>query len=93
MTALDPTLSFRDFQLLKLNYDKLLLNFAVKCALRHYGTGQLLPIEESHVAGAVGAAEKQVFSPDMMAWEIQDEELSDRKEIGAGAFGMVMRTR
>ena len=32
----DPTLAFRDFQLLKLNYDKLLSNFAFKCNLRHY---------------------------------------------------------
>ena len=28
-----------------------------------------------------------------MAWEIPDDELSERTEIGAGAFGVVMRTR
>jgi hypothetical protein len=28
-----------------------------------------------------------------MAWEIPDEELTDRVEVGAGAFGVVMRTR
>ena len=34
--AVDPTLAFRDFQLLKLKYDKLLSNYAFKCKLRHY---------------------------------------------------------
>ena len=55
-------------------------------------TGQLLPIEESHVAAAQ-ANDKQVFTADLMAWEIPDEELVDRREVGAGAFGVVMRTR
>ena len=36
LTADHPTLAFRDFQLLKLKYDKLLSNFAFKCNLRHY---------------------------------------------------------
>jgi hypothetical protein len=34
--AVDPALAFRDFQLLKLNYDKLLSNLAFNCNLRHY---------------------------------------------------------
>ena len=34
--AVDPTLAFRDFQLLKLKYDKPLSNFAFNCNLRHY---------------------------------------------------------
>ena len=55
-------------------------------------TGQLIPIEESHVAAAT-ANDKQVFTADLMAWEIPDEELQERHEIGAGAFGVVMRTR
>ena len=29
----------------------------------------------------------------MMAWEIPDDELTERTEIGAGAFGVVMKTR
>ena len=36
LTAVDPTLAFRKFQLLKLEYYKLLSNFAFKCKLRHY---------------------------------------------------------
>ena len=46
-------------------------------------TGQLIPIEESHVAAAT-ANDKQVFTADLMAWEIPDEELQERHEIGAG---------
>ena len=41
--AVDPTLAFRDFQLLKLKYDRLLSNFAcfaVNCNLRHYTAGE-----------------------------------------------------
>ena len=34
--AVDPTLAFRDFQLLKPNHDELLSNVAVKCKLRLY---------------------------------------------------------
>jgi len=34
LTAVDPTLAFRDFQLLKLTYDELLSNFAFTCNLR-----------------------------------------------------------
>ena len=42
MTAVDPTLAFRDFQFLKLNYEKLLSNFALNCKVRHFikGTGK-----------------------------------------------------
>ena len=41
MEAVDPTLAFRDFQLLKLKYDKLLSNFAFKYNLKalHRGGG------------------------------------------------------
>ena len=35
----DPTLAFRNFQRLKLKYDKLLSNFAFNCNLRHYIKG------------------------------------------------------
>ena len=40
LQALDPTLAFRDFQLLNLKYDKLLSNFAFNCNLRHYITAE-----------------------------------------------------
>ena len=60
--------------------------------IRDRETGQLLPIEESHVAAAQ-ASDAKILSNDLMAWEIPDEELSDRVEVGAGAFGVVMRTR
>ena len=33
------------------------------------------------------------MTQDLMAWEIPDSELSERVEIGAGAFGIVMKTR
>lgn len=58
-------------------------------------TGQLLPLEESHLAGAAGAAgdQKPVMTQDLMAWEIAAEELKEPVEIGAGAFGIVMKTR
>jgi len=36
--AVDPTLTFRNFQLLKLKCDKLLSNFAINCKVRHYNT-------------------------------------------------------
>ena len=36
----DPTLAFRDFQLLKLKYDKPLSNFAFNCKLCHYSVAQ-----------------------------------------------------
>ena len=36
LTAVDPTLAFRDFQLLKLKHDTPLSNFAFNCNLRHY---------------------------------------------------------
>ena len=36
LTAVDPTLAFRDFQLLKLKHDKPLSSFAFKCKLGHY---------------------------------------------------------
>ena len=38
--ALDPTLAFRNYQLLKLKYDELLSTFAFNCNLRHYTLGQ-----------------------------------------------------
>jgi len=60
--------------------------------IRDRETGQLLPIEESHVAAAQ-ANDAKILSNDLMAWEIPDEELTDRVEVGAGAFGVVMRTR
>ena len=34
-----------------------------------------------------------MFTPDLMAWEIPPVELSEQKEIGAGAFGLVLRTK
>ena len=37
--AVDPTLAFRDFQLLKQTYDKLLSKFAFNCNMRHYTAG------------------------------------------------------
>lgn len=60
--------------------------------IKDRGTGQLIPLEESHVAGA-DASNNAVLTPELMAWEIPDDELSERTEIGAGAFGVVMRTR
>ena len=36
MTAVDPALAFRNFQLLNLKSDKLLSNVAFNCNLRHY---------------------------------------------------------
>ena len=41
--AVDPTLAFRDFQLLKLKHDKLLSSFAFHCNLRHYHQARSLP--------------------------------------------------
>ena len=49
--------------------------------------------EESHLAGASSAEQKQVMTQDLMAWEIPDSELTERCEVGAGAFGIVMKTR
>ena len=60
--------------------------------IRDRETGALLPIEESHVAAAQ-ANDAKILTSDTMAWEIPDEELTDRVEVGAGAFGVVMRTR
>lgn len=60
--------------------------------IRDRETGALTRIEESHVAAAQ-ANDAKILSSDLMAWEIPDEELSDRVEVGAGAFGVVMRTR
>ena len=34
--AVDPPLAFRDFQVLKLKYDKLLSNVAINCNMRPY---------------------------------------------------------
>ena len=61
--------------------------------IKDRATGQLLPIEESHVAAAQNIDTPTVLTADLMAWEIPDEELVDRVEVGAGAFGVVMRTR
>ena len=36
LEAVDPTLAFRNFQLLTLKYVKLVSNFAFNCNLRHY---------------------------------------------------------
>ena len=36
LTAVDPTLAFRGFQLFKLKHDKRLSNVAFDCNLRHY---------------------------------------------------------
>ena len=43
--ALDPTLAFRDFQLLKLKHDKLLPTFAFNCKMRHYVSGNFQDID------------------------------------------------
>lgn len=61
--------------------------------IKDRSTGVLLPIEESHFAGAGGSEQKQVMTQEMMAWEIPFDELSEKSEIGAGAFGIVMKTR
>ena len=34
-----------------------------------------------------------MLTADLMAWEVPDEELAERTEIGAGAFGVVLKTR
>ena len=57
--AVDPTLAFRGFQLLKLKHDKLLSNFAFNCNLRHYTlVSSLLEGEGSSgsTAGSSGSA-------------------------------------
>ena len=36
LEAVDPTLAFRHFQLLKLKHDKMLAILAFNCNLRHY---------------------------------------------------------
>jgi hypothetical protein len=54
-------------------------------------TKTLVPLEESHLASASEA--KPVLTADLMAWEVPDEELAERTEIGAGAFGVVLKTR
>ena len=48
-------------------------------------SGTLLPLEESHLAGAAHTS----LPADTMAWEIPDGEFSNVEEIGAGAFGVV----
>jgi len=48
-------------------------------------SGTLLPLEESHLSGAMHTA----LPVDTMAWEIPDGEFSSQIEIGAGAFGVV----
>jgi len=42
LEAVDPTLAFRDFQLLKLKYDSPLSNFAFNCKLCHYTEGAFI---------------------------------------------------
>ena len=54
-------------------------------------TKTLVPLEESHLASASEA--KPVLTADLMAWEIPVDELTERTEIGAGAFGVVIKTR
>lgn len=61
--------------------------------IKDRSTGQLVPMEESHLAGASSAEQKQVMTADLIAWEIPDAELTERSEIGSGAFGVVMKTR
>ena len=53
--AVEPTLAFRDFQLLKLKYDELLSNFAFNCNLRPSikGDGISLDIIDKIPGGAV----------------------------------------
>ena len=41
LEAVDPALAFRHFQLLKLEYDKLLSNFALKCNLKALHSGHV----------------------------------------------------
>ena len=48
-------------------------------------TKTLVPLEESHLASASEA--KPVLTADLMAWEIPDDELTERTEIGAGGSG------
>lgn len=48
-------------------------------------SGTLLPLEESHLSGAVRTS----LPVDTMAWEIPDGEFSSVVEVGAGAFGVV----
>lgn len=56
-------------------------------------TETLVPLEESHLASASASEAKPVLTADLMAWEVPDEELAERTEIGAGAFGVVLKTR
>ena len=49
LTALDPTLAFRDFQRLKRKRDEPLANLAFKCNLRHYRAVQ----QDRRAAGGV----------------------------------------
>ena len=53
-------------------------------------TGQLVNLMHSHLNGAVNT---DVITDDMMAWDVADEELFDRKEVGAGAFGVVLSAK
>ena len=56
-------------------------------------TETLVPLEESHLASASASEAKPVLTAGLMAWEVPDEELAERTEIGAGAFGVVLKTR
>ena len=61
LTAVDPTLAFRDFQLLKLKCDELLSNFACfgfKCNLRHYFVAAFAQAQEASRLGVEAAKQR-----------------------------------
>ena len=53
MFAVDPELAFREFQLLKINHDELVSNFAFKFNLRHYTKAGMHPVGTEHHGRAV----------------------------------------
>ena len=50
--AVDPTLAFRDFQLLKLKHDELLSSFVFNYNLRHYTTGDYAGARAAYLSSA-----------------------------------------
>jgi tRNA A-37 threonylcarbamoyl transferase component Bud32 len=60
-------------------------------------TGTLVKLSDSHLASVAApqlANSSNIFIPsDSMAWEIPEDEIVDRENIGSGAFGIVMKCK
>jgi len=60
-------------------------------------TGTLVKLSDSHLSSVAApqlANSSNIFLPqDAMAWEIPEEEIVDKENIGSGAFGIVMKCK